>query len=148
MLYNMQPLSPLSIAFVAGATSAFVSFVANVVFYYAVRRREQLRDHHVQDVTERLQTLEEQRIVQLEKTRGDDAVKRGKIYRRIEQELISRRECYETRDKVNQSFANGARRMDLMSAQIGELCSKIDSAKAVVDLIAQHMQIQIGNQTP
>ena len=124
--------------------SAIAAAAANAALYLVVIAPMRAQIRETETIKGRLTTAEESKITELEEEIRHAAERREKIYKRMEEKLMSQRECQRVQDTLSGTLTNLDRRMTGLQAQLTDVKETSDRTSASVGLIARQMHIDIG----
>jgi hypothetical protein len=128
--------------------NALVVLLAQGVFYFFITRREGARDSLIVALRDRVDELEKDEIKKLQEGIEHAAHRRGTIYDRLENKLVSRRECKQAQATIATNVARIERQVSGLSARIGELTEQTaGTGQQIRDVSEQvsHLTARIDN---
>jgi len=153
-------------ALVAGA----VTICFNTLYYYIILRPQSRRDRQsleaqrgqdtkLRNLESEIKDLRDDKLSALE-TKIDTnhkefiakisraAERREKIYKRMENELMNRRDCLATQENINKRFDGMTQDIRGLRAEVSENNQTTSKMLGIVELMASHMNISIGERKP
>lgn len=154
--------------------SALSTAVFNTLFFYFVSRREKTRDLKISKLRDRVSDLETEELERVRKSIedvgaqtlerlmqcrsvcdekinkvGDSVIhaakRREKIYKKMDEDLIHRREFTEAEERHQVELEKIDKRLNAINAVTTDISAEVAGTGATVKLIADHLKIGMGD---
>jgi len=150
------------IVLIAGVTG-LISLLFQTFFYFAIHRRERNRDNLVNTLSNRVQSLETDKIEDLKETiervqqnchdRDEElnraiirtARRREKIYKRLEEDVVSRRDFIASQERIAAGTSKVENRLVVLASDVALLGQQVAKSSGFIELLAAHLQIKLNN---
>lgn len=130
----------------SGAIGGGIALAGQVIFYLVFSRRDDVRDREVRALQEELNELKGIRLKKIEDAIERDSDKRGGIYKRMENELVTRRECAAMHERQNDRFEEIQTRLNGFGVEQSDTNKTLSKVLGIVEMIASRLQISLGDK--
>jgi uncharacterized membrane protein len=128
---------------VGAAIATAVALLGQLIFYFLFSRRDEVRDRQLKALEEEVHELKETRLTKIEAELERNSEKRGAMYTRMEEQLVSRRECLKQHEETERMFDQLQKRFDGLQLGVGESNATVAKIEGIVNLIAEHLNIKL-----